>query len=706
MGITPISQRQKINQPYVGHAQTAYFGGRTSAHIRKVPVPVVYVDFLSMYPTVNSLMNLWRFVIAKNIRFVPNCRIEVINSLETISVDRLFIPDIWKQLTSFVLVVPDGDILPTRGQYSLVSNDWQVAVNYLHANAPDDALWFSLPDVVASVILTGKVPKIIDSFRVEPSDEPLPNLVATQLRGTIPIDPTRQDFFKAVIEERKRVDASDLDRSEKARLSRALKVLANSASYGIYGQMDRRESSNKVLVECHGIDPQPYTCRVENPEKPGEYCYPPVASLITGAARLMLALLERCIADLGGTYAMEDTDSMAIVATKHGGLFPRPGGPHRTGDSLSAVKAISWKDVAAIAKRFESLNPYDRAAVSGSILKIEGLNFDPENKRQRQIWCLAISAKRYALFLKENTGKPSLLRKGRNCEDDHWSEHGLGHLLNPTDLESEDRDWIAQIWHGMICSALAHPAPKLDFENKPAIGRLTITSPKILEAFRGLRRKKTYQEQIKPFNFLLTCHIDSFGHPLGMDPEKFHLIALFETDSRKWTRIDWIDQYSGETFKISTQKGYASKFTARVKTYGDIVAEYEHHPESKCADEYGGVCSKETIGLLFRRRVRIGEIQPIGKESNHLEDVDAGLIHSANGAYTSYPDVSRDKWERVVRPRLKALPLPALIAKTGLSRRMLINSRQGHARPHLRNQRLITHAISCLLPHDSQLPIP
>ena len=55
---------------------------------------------------------------------------------------------------------------------------------------------------------------------------------------------------------------------------------------------------------------------------PGEYCFPPLASLITGAARLMLALLEHSVRKLGGTYAMEDTDSMAIVATEHGGPIP------------------------------------------------------------------------------------------------------------------------------------------------------------------------------------------------------------------------------------------------------------------------------------------------------------------------------------------------------------------------------------------------
>jgi hypothetical protein len=56
MGIKPTLQRQpNFPKAYLGHAQSAFFGGRTSAHIRKVPVPVVYTDFLSMYPTVNSL---------------------------------------------------------------------------------------------------------------------------------------------------------------------------------------------------------------------------------------------------------------------------------------------------------------------------------------------------------------------------------------------------------------------------------------------------------------------------------------------------------------------------------------------------------------------------------------------------------------------------------------------------------------------------
>ncbi len=329
MGIKPILERQpEFPKAYLGYAQSAFFGGRTSAHIRKTAVPIVYTDFLSMYPTVNSLMGLWRFVTAREIRVVEHCEKQITQFLKAIAVDRLFDPKAWPELTGFVQVIPDGDILPSRGKYSSVSNDWQVGVNHIYSDpANPTALWYSLPDVVASVILTGRVPKIVDAFRLKAIGK-TPGLKPVSLRGNIQVDPRREDFFRVVIEERKRLATRrDLSRTEKTRLDKALKVIANATSYGIYAEMIRQESDTKVSVTCHGIDPDPFTCSVTHPETPGEYCFPPLASLITGAARLMLSLLEKCVSDLGGTYAMEDTDSMAIVATKEGGLIPCPGGP-------------------------------------------------------------------------------------------------------------------------------------------------------------------------------------------------------------------------------------------------------------------------------------------------------------------------------------------------------------------------------------------
>ena len=685
MGISPVLERQKNLQPYIGYAQSAFFGGRTSAHIRKFIVPVVYTDFLSMYPTVNSLLDLWKFVIAEKIKIRTGCNDEIRTLLQQITVDKLFEPSTWKQLTAFVRVVPQGDVLPARCNYNPATNDWQVGINHLYAGNPNDAVWFSLPDVIASVILTGRVPQIIDSFILEPEGV-LPNLRPTKLRGKIEVDPRKEDFFRAVIEERKRLSRrKDISGAERERLDKALKVLANSTSYGIYAEMNRQDSADPVLVHCHGLDAQPFSCRVQNPEIPGEFCFPPFASLITGSARLMLALLEKCVADLGGTYAMEDTDSMAIVATERGGLVDCPGGNRSKDGGTKAVNALSWKQVEEIAERFKSLSPYDKSAVPGSILKIEDDNFDPETGKQRQIWCYAISAKRYALFLRDKEGAPHLLRKGKNNGENRWSEHGLGHLLNPTDPESEDREWIAHVWQSILNRAAGKRVAPPQFRATAAVGRITVSNPAILRALEALNSGKEYSQQIKPFNFLLSCHVKAFGHPVGTDPAHFHLIAPYEVNPAKWTQMKWIDQYSGRTFRISTSEHYSSRLTANVMTFGDVISEYEFHAEPKCADSQGNVCEKDTCGLLYRRHVLIDRIRFIGKESNELEEVDAGLIHSAADAYTEYVDPRRDEWETKIKPALKQIPLSRLCVETGFSRRTLINWRTGKSRPHPRN---------------------
>jgi hypothetical protein len=81
--------------------------------------------------------------------------------------------------------------------------------------------------------------------------------------------------------------------------------------------------------------------------------------------------------------------------------------------------------------------------------------------------------------------------------------------------------------------------------------------------------------------------VRALGHPVGVDPERFHLIAAYERDPRRWTKSEWIDRYSTKTFRITTTGHHGSRMTARVKTYHDVVDEYAYHPEIKCADARG-----------------------------------------------------------------------------------------------------------------------
>jgi hypothetical protein len=132
-----------------------------------------------------------------------------------------------------------------------------------------------------------------------------------------------------------------------------------------------------------------------------------------------------------------------------------------------------------------------------------------------------------------------------------------------------------------------------------------------------------------------------------------------------------------------------------VKTYGDILLEYEYHPESKCADADGITCSKQTIGMLQRRHVRIDQIKYIGKESNSLEEVEAGLVHSAQDIYTEYADPRRDEWQTKILLALQRVPLADLVrqCKGYISRRALIDMRAGRTRPHRKNQKRLAAVV-------------
>lgn len=414
----------------------------------------------------------------------------------------------------------------------------------------------------------------------------------------------------------------------------------------------------------------------------------------------MLALLEHAVTKLGGTYAMEDTDSMAIVSTRAGGLVPCPGGPYSTDAGKQAVRALSWKDVNEIVQRFDSLNPYDRKSVPESILKIEDDNRYPGSKRQRQLYCFAISAKRYALFVKDSDGNPVLLRERLNNDKDRWSEHGLGHVLNPSDLTSEDRDWIGKVWLNIVRRTLGLSTVPLGFENVPAVGRISVSSPAIASSLEYLNRGKEYPDQIKPFNFLMSCHVKPFGHPLGCDPEHFHLISPYEMDPRKWLRKEWIDEYSDKRYRITTAGPTGDRYTARVKTFGELLQEYEFHPESKCADSNGQACERQTIGLLQRRHIQIEFVRYVGKESNSLEDVESGVIHSEEDVYTEYADPRRDEWTQKMLPALKRIRLHVLVeeCRGHLSRRALIDLRAGRSRPHRRNRELLLSILRKLGP--------
>ena len=122
-----------------------------------------------------------------------------------------------------------------------------------------------------------------------------------------------------------------------------------------------------------------------------------------------------------------------------------------------------------------------------------------------------------------------------------------------------------------------------------------------------------------------------------------------------------------------------------MKTYREVFEEYEWHPESKCADASGEPAHKQTIGLLQRRHVSVGQIIYIGRESNQLEEVEAGTVHDAAGVYTEYVDPQREAWFRAAQ----VVSLKEWERESGKPRRLLIDARLGRRRPHRQHRDLI-----------------
>jgi hypothetical protein len=157
MGVRPWQELQPNCPPgLLGIIVSTYFGGRSEVHIRREIARVLYCDFLSMYPTVCTLMGLWRFVVAEHME-CHGATSEVREFLESVTLEDLLKPETWPGLCALVQVQPDSDIFPVRSRYG-GENQYTIGLNYLTSEQP---LWFTLADCVASKLLSGKTPKVI-----------------------------------------------------------------------------------------------------------------------------------------------------------------------------------------------------------------------------------------------------------------------------------------------------------------------------------------------------------------------------------------------------------------------------------------------------------------------------------------------------------------------------------------------------------------
>ena len=609
MGVRPFRDVQPdFPDHLIGQIMGAYFGGRAEVRCRREVRQVLYCDFLSMYPTVCTLMRLWQFVIAQGMDWTRSTD-RVRSLLETVSLADLKRPEFWPLLTTLVRVAPQADIFPARAKYDGQSQT--IGLNYLTSDKP---LWFTLADAIASKLLSGRVPKIIDAITFLPR-EPQSGLRSVAIGGNSAyhVDPANDDFFKRLIDLRTTVKArlkntTGLKRDALDSEQQALKILANSTSYGIFVEMNVANLDACEKLTCYGPDGDGFPVSSDKVEEPGRFFHPILATLITGAARLMLGIAERLCAEKGLEWAFCDTDSMAIA---------KPNGMGQPEFYERAQSICAW---------FSSLNPYEE---KGSIFKIEDANYliegDSVGIDFEPLFCYCISSKRYVLFNVGPSGEV-IIRKA--------SAHGLGHYLAPYEDDAAPQSipapsvaldkigvdrWHYDLWHSIIRTALDGNPNQVDLSyhsglSKPAVSRYGATTPKLLGWFKQLNSGREYGDQVKPFNFLIALQYRQ--HLTETEGEQW---AAKRGRPRKSSPIRPVAPFS-RNISEAAQTAFDRETDKRVEpdsliTYAEALAQYHLRPEAKFLN--GDFLDR---GRTERRHVMAAQILHIGKEADKWEE--------------------------------------------------------------------------------------
>ena len=344
---------------------SAYFGRRAEVHIRRRVTPVVHTDFLSMYPTVCTLMGLWNFVRSKGVthRDETSAVTALLAQPRDELVELLRTKDGWKDLASLVRVKPKTDLFPIRARHP--GNDTlNIGLNYLGADEPQ---WFTLADVLASKILTGRTPEVIKAFRFRPKAKQK-GLKSVDIAGQT-ISPATDDFYRRLIIHRNAIkakrDAAENEDDKRAFETdeQAIKIFANATSYGTFVELNVGDYVKMERMVGYGGRPRPSGFKSQTSERPGAYFHPLVATLIIGAARLILALAEQQVIEQDLDWVFCDTDSRAIGNTRD---LPRDEFVNK------ALRIREW---------FKELNP---CGEDNSILQIEKVNFPPGKRGDLQ----------------------------------------------------------------------------------------------------------------------------------------------------------------------------------------------------------------------------------------------------------------------------------------------------------------------------------
>ena len=469
----------------------------------------VALDITSAYPLTAHLVGWWTVMTADRL-----VRRSVLRELRALCAraakdpTAVLDPAVWARFgLTLCEVVPDGELFPVALDDPARPDGRTETVA---VTARGRTMFYGWCDVVAASILSGKVPRIVRAMHLDPEGR------QGGLRQRIAVYPgvvlaAGDDPVLGLVRQRREAKAA----GDKV-LAAELHAVTNSLVSGNFERLDD-------ILRPHGE-------KWNREEKAGPWTYAPIGVTVTAGARLLLAVMDRQVRDLGSRVAYRDTDSSIIPATTAGGTLT-------LGDG-SSIRELSETEVAGLLAAFDALSP----GPGWPVWKRDPKPAEPPMR------CVIFGPKRHVEY-RGSDDAPELI---------DWTETGLGgHWSDPAGMLGRcaegGRSWSKAAVEREVRFAAAKltdpdravrdPAPwdAGSDASFPTLRRLQVTSPELLGTLPAS----------------LGAHVGSrFVEAMVNDivAQKIHSVVAIDPGGALagWEGLGWMDRASGKRVVVTT----------------------------------------------------------------------------------------------------------------------------------------------------------
>jgi hypothetical protein len=470
----------------------AAHGGWGTAEVTGTLVPILDADVRSAYPAAWALAGWWDVVRAASVAETDVlaevrafCHRAAAGDLGPL-LDRASYPTLGRTLC---LVRPVGEPWPTERHHR---NGPRFVVGPVEA----ECLYVIAADALVAAYRGHAVPEIVWAGRLDPVGEEAGRPL--RLRGEVVVAPG-VDPIPALVRLRPQKGRDE-------RLRAVIKGVANAAAWGVFARMDQVRLDGRLV------------------ERPGPWCWPPIAAGVPAVARLWLAAVERSMADQGGAVVARDTDGIVVTSLPEDAMVA-------CGREQRA-RALPWAEVEGLLARFDGLDPFGDGRAFWDI---------DHGEVDRPLHILGITQKRYVKAKALGTG----------WEGVGGTEHALGGgIVDPPAMAGREPDrrhrWTRPVAAHALALATSGSEPfRAPWDQGmgdpfPALARWSAGSPDALAAVPEALGAHAFSPLVDAWVDRLVA--PGVPAPVALDPGD---------DLAGWDEAHWVD-HDGRRVEVST----------------------------------------------------------------------------------------------------------------------------------------------------------